>query len=283
MRVKMVVLGIVGILGILGMATASFGGDICAHVDVDWISKQAPLPPDFRIVQKQEQGPLCEVVLAIDGRLVPVYTGKDFLLAGTLFKEGNVITQKTLDGLADVAQEEAQKMIEKEALAKEKRKVFFKQSIKALDDLVSFSFKPGQAKDFLYVITDPNCSYCKQMMPELELVAMEAKLELKVIIYPVLGPKSVDMAAQAICDGYSYEAYNEIQLSETPPSCEKADKLIKATQSLFQSASLSFVPIVVAGDGNWVVEGNDMCEVKKHLGLESEDGDLGDGKGCGAN
>ncbi len=278
MRVKIMVLGIIGILG---MAVTSFAGTICTHVDMDWISKQVPLPPDARIVLKQEQGPLCEVVLAIDGSLVPVYTGQNFLLAGKLFKEGNFITQRTLEGLADVAKEEQQKMIEKEALAKEKRKVFFKQNSKALEDLVSFSFKPGQAKDFLYVITDPNCSYCKQMMPELELVAMEAKLELKVIIYPVLGPQSRDMAAQAICDDYSYEAYKEIQLSETIPTCDKADKLIKATQTLLQSADLSFVPVVVAGDGSWVVEGNDMCEVKKHLGIESEEGDHESGKGCG--
>ncbi len=280
MRVKIIVLGIIGILG---MAVTSFAGTVCTHVDMDWISKQVPLPPDARIVLKQEQGPLCEVVLAIDGSLVPVYTGKDFLLAGKLFKEGSFITKTTLAGLADVAEEEQQKMIEKEALAKEKRKVFFKQNIKALEDLVSFSFKPGQAKDFLYVITDPNCSYCKQMMPELELVAMEAKLELRFIIYPVLGPQSLDMATQAICDDYSYGAYKEIGLAETTASCEKADKLIKATQTLLQSVNLSFVPIVVAGDGSWVVEGNDMCGVKTHLGLESEEGDKGSGEGCGSD
>ena len=74
-----------------------------------------------------------------------------------------------------------------------------------MEDLTVFSFKPGKADTFLYVVTDPNCSYCKKLMPDLEILAMENHLEIKVVLFPVLGPKSRDMTVQTICEAYSYE------------------------------------------------------------------------------
>ena len=144
------------------------------------------------------------------------------------------------------------------------------------------SFQPGGPKDFLYVITDPNCSHCKELLPKLEEVAFEARLALRMIIYPVLGPKSRDMALQALCNDYSYEVYKEMELTGAVTACEKADDLIGKTESLLRSADISFVPLVVASDGSWVVEGNDICQVRTHLGLPSDEDENGSGDGCGS-
>ncbi len=271
-----------GIFLIFFMTAQVLAGDVCSHVTLEWISSQVPLSPGSKIVLKQDQGDFCEVVLAIDGNLASVYAGKDSLVAGRLFKQRIPVTKQTMDSLSDVAEIERNNEEEKEALAVEKRKVFFKTNIDALAPLVSMSFQPGQPKDFLYVITDPNCSHCKELSPKLEEVAFEAKLSLKMIIYPVLGPKSRDMALQALCGDYSYEAYKEMELSGAVTACEKADELIGKTEDLLRSGGISFVPLVVASDGSWVVEGNDICQVRTHLGLPSDEDENGSGDGCGA-
>jgi len=245
---------------------------VCTHVDMDWLSQQAPLPGEARIVYKKDQGALCEVVLSLDGNLVPLYAGKEFLLVGKLFRDKKFITGETLNALEDLARSERIKANGKKALEKEKRKAYFKKNLKVLEDLTLFSFKPARADKFLYLVTDPNCSYCKKLMPDLEILAMENHLEIKVILFPVLGPKSRDMAVQAICDKYSYEEYGQIQYQPELPGCSRADLLLEKTMPFFSGAGLSFVPVVISGDGTWVVEGNDIVQVKQHLGLTYRSG-----------
>lgn len=123
------------------------------------------------------------------------------------------------------------------------------------------------------MVTDPNCSHCKKLIPQLEEAAFEAKVTLKLVIYPVLGPQSRDMAARVICESYDWNGYKTVSLPEKPASCDTADQRIDTTMALMQTAGVAFVPMVVAPDGAWVVEGNDICAVRTHLGLKNEDGE----------
>ncbi len=253
---------------------------VCTHVDLDWLSQQVSLPMGAKIVHKKEQGELCEVVLALDGELVPLYAGKDFLLAGKLFKDKKFITRETLETLENVARKERTRANEKKALEKESRRVFFQQNLKVLEALTLFSFKPGKAESVLYVVTDPNCSHCKKLLPDLELVAMENHLEIKVILFPLLGPKSREMAIQTICGKLSYEDYAQIKFQPDTPGCEPADRLLEKTMGFFSRTNLSFVPVVISGDASWVVEGSNINQVKQNLGLVCEDGSNVSSNGC---
>jgi len=278
MKIKLM---ISAVFTILYMTSQALAGSVCSHVDLAWLSEQVPLSEGAKIVLKQERGDLCEVVVAIDGRLAPVYAGKDFIVAGRMFRQKRAVTQETMSGLSDIAEQERAEAKEKEALAVEKRKVFFKANIAALAPLVSMTFGPGNPGGALYVITDPNCSHCKKLLPQMEELAFEAQLTLKVIIHPVLGDKSRDMAAHALCNNFTYEQYTQMTGGETLAVCERSTDLLEKTKTLFSSADISFVPLVVAEDGSWVVEGSDIGEVKGHLGLECEEGGQGKGKGCG--
>lgn len=257
-----------GLVFFFAMAAPCFSESVCSHVDLDWISSHISLPNDARILQMTERGELCEVVLAINGGLAPIYAGKDFILAGRLFKNGISLTRETLNAMSDVAEKEREKLAVKKALEKENRATFFKKNIKALDELVALSYNPGQARDFFYVVTDPNCSHCKDLLPKLELAAQESGMGIKVIIYPLLGDSSLDLAVQAICNNYSYEAYLNIKRVEPIPSCERAENLVMKTMDFFRSANLFFVPLVVAGDGSWVAESSHNTVVRAFLGLE---------------
>lgn len=260
---------LVGLICLWATGTNGFADPICGHVDIDWISSHISLPNDARIVLKQEKGQICEVILSISGNLAPIYAGNDFILVGRLYKEGRQITRETMNALSDVIENEREKVVQEDALRKEKRKLFFKQNIQQLKEIAFLSFSPEQARNFFFVITDPNCPHCSDLLPKLEQAALESKMEVKVIIYPILGLKSRNMAIQAICNNYSYEAYKDIKIAESIHSCDQAESLLKKTDHFFQSGGLSAVPIVVSGDGSWVVENNDIHQIRTYLGIES--------------
>ena len=67
---------------------------VCDHVTLAWLQTQVPVPKDAKVVFRKEQGGLCEAVLSIEGGLAPVYAGKDFIVAGQLYKNGVSITRR---------------------------------------------------------------------------------------------------------------------------------------------------------------------------------------------
>lgn len=251
---------------------------ICDHVTLAWLQTQVPVPKDAELVFKKEQGVLCEAVLSINGGLTPIYAGKDFIVAGQMYKNGVFITRETMSSLSNVADAERKKAKEKEAKAVEMRKAFFKIHAPELADLVSLSFAPGGVSDkFIYVISDPACSHCKALFDGLEEVAAETGLALKLVLYPVLGESSKAMTAHVICEHLGYGAYKTMKKIGSAKGCEEANQRINKTFDLLKKADISFVPLVVAQDGSWVVEGNDICSVREHLGLDPGIGEKGGG------
>ena len=277
MNLKLMVAGI--LVGCC-MAAQTSAESVCSHVDLAWLSEQVHLPGEAKIVFKQEQGALCEVVVAIDGGLAPVYAGKDFIVAGPMYRKGEAVTRKTMAGLREIAEQEKQAAAERAALAVEKRKSFFRTHHALLDPLVAITFDPGGAQGAVYVVTDPNCAHCKALLPQMEVVAFEAQLALKLILYPVLGEKSRDMAAHALCNGFTYEQYSGMTEKVPGVVCDRSNALLPKTKALLSSAEISFVPLAVAGDGSWVVEGSDINAVRAHLGLDYEEEGNDGGESC---
>lgn len=270
------VLGFFVLLAGVSSGSTESSVSVCDHVTLEWLKSQVPIPKEAHLVFKKEQGSLCEAVLSIDGGLAPVYAGKDFIVAGQLYKKGVSLTRKTMSSLSGVADAEREKAKQREVKAVEMRKGFFKSHAADLPELVSLRFAPGGSSDkFIYVITDPACSHCKALLDNLEIVAAETGLALKVIIYPVLGEKSKTMTAHVICKSLSYGAYKTLKNIDTAKGCEKADLRIKKAVDMFKKVDISFVPLVVAQDGSWVVEGNDICRVREHLGLDPGTGEKG--------
>lgn len=259
------------------------GEDVCGHVTLEWIQSQAPaassMPETAKILLKQPRGEFCEVVLGFEGRLSPLYAGKDAVITGKMYSRGEAVSRKTITGLADVAARERALAKEKKAAAAEARKGFYKENTAGLDALVSMRFRPESGKS-LYVITDPRCSHCKALMPELEAAAFEGRMGLDMIVYPALGKKSRDMAAHALCNGFDYMDYVGMAAPDSAAACEKADGLIEKTVDFMKTAGQTAVPVVIAADGSWMVEGNDINQIRSHLGLEPLEGAVGHAGAC---
>jgi hypothetical protein len=254
---------------ILGSTCVSFANSTCSHVDMTWISEQIPQLKKGEIFSKNEMEEVCEVILSLGADLIPLYAGKTFILSGDLFKDGQYITRNTMKRI-------------KETRQKGKRQGFLKKHVGELETLTSLSFNPTRSDKSLLVITDPDCSHCKALLPELEMIAMEKKLALKIIIFPILGEKSQSMAIKAICGNISYEEYKNLKYEKNskPAGCEKASTLLNKTTAFFGDAGLSFVPLVVEENGEWIVEGNDIHQLKLNLGLASDGDESGPDSAC---
>ncbi len=74
--------------------------------------------------------------------------------------------------------------------------------------------------------------------------------------------------------------YRQMQFQPDTPGCRQADILLEKTMSFFSRAALSFVPVVISGDGTWVVEENDISQVKQNLGIICDDGTSDSSKRC---
>jgi len=248
-------------------------------VDIEWTSKHIPLPRDAKIVLKKEKEQLCEVILRVEGNLVPVYAGKNFILAGQLFKDGRSITRNSMAAIPDKIRAEQNQAGEKNNIEKARLKAFFKEKVKTLAEFVFLSFKPNQTDGFIYVVTDPACPHCNDLLLKLKPVALEARVEIRVITYPILGPRSRDLAVNAICNRYSYQYYTR-KMDEPGDSCNRAEVLLKKTEQFLRSAGLTFVPLVIAGDGSWIVDTNDIAKIREHLGVAFEKEGSGSGGVC---
>ncbi len=71
---------------------------ICKDITLAGMQNHVPIPP-ATILSKQEINGICEVILDINGQYVPVYAGKNFVIAGEMFQDKKQITQTRLDGL----------------------------------------------------------------------------------------------------------------------------------------------------------------------------------------
>ncbi len=260
---------LITIVLILMCSTAANGSaaSICDVVNIPWMSTQIPLPQNARIIFKQESGALCEIILSLNGNIVPVYAGNGFILAGQLFKDRQSVTQATLNTIPDVIEKEKRRAAFEKARKKEKARKFLKANAQSLEKRVSLSFTPEHADKAIYVITDPRCSHCKQLLPGLKEVGRKSHTKINVIIYPLLGAESKILAAHAICNQYTFDQYLDIAAAKPAP-CPEANIFIDETLSFFRSGGLSSVPAVVAADGSWVVDNNDINRIKLHLGIK---------------
>jgi len=275
--IKMVSLICIIFLLVWITGTSCFSASKCDRVTLGFISDHIPLPKDVSVVFKQEKDHFCEVILKINNSLVPVYCTETSVLAGQLFHNKTSMTQKTLNSIPELIEKERQQSLNELALKREKTIKLLKQNVKALDNLVSISFKPETFKTHIYVISDPGCSHCKNLLTQLWPAAVKSNTEIRLIIFPMGKAESLAMAATAICKEYSFQDYIHIKQGDTAaPVCALADQMIPETIRFFQSAGLFFVPVVLAGDGSWVVDTSDINRVRFHLGIEPVDNDTPD-------
>ena len=210
----------------------------CKGKDIDWLRKHIPIPVST-IESKKSVNGMCEIILKAGTQFIPVYAGKDFVLAGEMFQEKIRKTEATLNSI--------------------KTKIA-KNSTEELNKAVAFTYTPENSTGkSIYMITDPLCPYCSKAAIGIKKIADETKTNIKVILYTVHGEDGIKKCEKAICNNYSFEKYiNTDWKSEKVEeiNCDSADELMKTAATVAQKIGITGVPAFVFEDGKQIAGGN---------------------------
>lgn len=117
-----------------------------------------------------------------------------------------------------------------------------------------FSIRLSKGKEgALYVFSDPGCSYCRALEPELDKLAKRFTIHL----FPVSvigGRQSAERVSPIMCAGTELRASAWRQLAIDRASvargCVAGDEAIAANNEIFRAAGLSGTPTIIASNGS---------------------------------
>ena len=204
---------------------------ICEEVK---LSDHAPIPP-YRVESKREVFGLCEMILNINGQLVPIYATKDFIISGEMFSYRRQITQRQLEIV--------------------KRKVI-KENLSKIETLRYFSYKPKGAKEgkYFYFISDPDCPYCQRVKDKVKELADRYGWEVRIIWYPLPFHREAKPKAVAhYCENRTYEDYLRDDYGKE--QCEEGRKAVEKNLRVLRSI-VKGTPTFVFPGGEVVVGAN---------------------------
>ena len=214
-------------LAILSFPVFGFAS-VCDEVNLE---KHVPIPP-YKIESKREVFGLCEMIININNQLIPVYATKDFVISGEMFSNKRQITYEMLEKV---------------------KKEITKRNVKKLEKLRYVSYKPENAKNYFYFISDPDCPYCNSVKGKVAELAKKYGWEIRLIWFPLpFHPRAKEKAISFLCENKTYEDYLKNDYGKS--FCEEGKKAVEENLRV-----LSFVkgtPTFIFPDGDVIVGAN---------------------------
>jgi len=152
------------------------------------LTEHVPVPP-YKVESKREVFGLCEMILNINGELIPVYVTEDFVISGEMFTRKVQVTQVQIERV---------------------RKKVIKENLMKIETLRYVSYKPEGVKEgrYFYFISDPDCPYCEKMKGKVKELADKYGWEIRLIWYPLPFHREAKPKAVAhYCENRTYEDY----------------------------------------------------------------------------
>ncbi len=171
---------------------------------------------------------LCQVQIKSQGRHHLIYTdpGGNFVLAGNLhdLKTGKNLTQENQLVLNRLSPEELQQ----------------------LDSLTAFTL--GRGKKTIFLVTDPQCPYCKQAESLLKKMVEKEDLLVRFILFPLESYKgSREQCISVICDNKGIEGFDSNYRSDN--QCPEGIKKIEAASAFLLKRGINSTPTLILPDG----------------------------------
>ncbi len=219
----------------------------CSGVSEKTVRAHLPVA-EFTIESKQPRFGLCEVILRVKGRLVPLYGKKNFFIAGDLYLEKTKVTGH--------------------ALSRVQKRIFISQRSRIEKNVVMTYAPKKSTKRVLYLFTDPLCPYCHEAGEAAMKLADRYNVTLKVLLYPVHGEKGVKKSVEAVCRKFTFQQYNNLKWKSAEADdsfqCARGKRLVKEAEVISESLGIDGVPAFYFDNGVFV-SGADMKEVEAEL------------------
>jgi len=230
------------VLFCLSFLNPGFSAGLCDKVNLTTLKTHIPftLPKESQIVAKREIKGLCEVILKIKNRSLPLYVGNDFVILGQMFSYKRNVAQSQI---------------------KEIQTKTFTDLKPQIEEMAVIVYKPSPtATHVVYMFTDPLCPWCHKAEEEIKQVVDKYNVTLKIIFYPVHLPKGKERAIEAVCRKLDLDTYlrgdwkKENKTKEY--QCKEGKQLLENSMSLGKKLGVSGVPTFFLDNGNKVVGAN---------------------------
>ena len=213
------------------MATSCFAGGCPSKNAVgSAIKKSFGQKVDIESITRSKMPGVCQVQVKFRGRNTLVYVDSkgDFLIAGNLFdaKTGKNLTKEVIAELNKLTKDE----------------------LKRLDKMVASTL--GDKGPAVYLVTDPQCPYCKKAETILEPMAKDGKLTVKYLLFPLRFHKGAkEECISIICDNKGLEGFKNRYRSDN--QCEKGKKQVEETMKFLMSKGIGGTPTYIFPDGRY--------------------------------
>ncbi len=219
---------------VLAISTGAFAGQqskvpsVCEGIN---LNANVPIPP-YKLVSQRDVYGLCEMILSINGEMVPVYATKNFVIAGEMFSHKH---QVTVEHMRDITSNIL--------------KSNFAQVKKELDGIVITRFNP-KAPKYVYLIVDPTCPYCESSKSKIADMAEKYNFGVKLVFYPIHGNESTQKIESFVCSKNSFNDYIKDKYGQKtcPNGKSYIDKSIKVNEDL----KVEGTPTVITYKGDYI-------------------------------
>jgi len=248
----------------------SFASDIPTNEEVQKALKPILAQGKVVSVSKSPIPNLYEVVVEANGRFFPIYMDKSlrYVISGMIvdLKTRENITQKKFIKLQMEAEKKKFVALVK-ALGNEKANKLAKLLAGRKYSIVDLPSIPDNAivlgnpngKKVLYVITDPECPFCKQFDMELKkLVEMDKDVKIVEILYPlpfhrhafqvssaVLCQDSNEKSKELLDKAFANQRDSSTLENISKQACPKGDFLVKQHKSFASKVGLTGTPTIL--------------------------------------
>lgn len=185
------------------------------------------------IVKEITPGPtsgLCQILVEFNGQKKILYSDNKgiYLITGQIFdtKTKKNITQETVTELNR----------------------FTDDDMKKLETFTAFTV--GEKGPSVYLVTDPQCPYCKKAEEELVPMAKKGQIKLHVLLFPLPFHKGAkEECISILCDNKGIEGLKNRYRSEN--QCDKGKKKIEDTMTFLKKKGISGTPTHIFPDGRY--------------------------------
>ncbi|MBA4393729.1 MAG: hypothetical protein C0407_09275 [Desulfobacca sp.] len=201
---------------------------------------------EVKKISPSEVSGLCRIQVKIGGQIHLLYSDSrgDFLFTGNLFetKTGKNLTQETTQFLNRFTSEE------------------FRQ----LEPLTAFTM--GQGKKVVYLVTDPQCPFCKQAEALIKKISAKEDLLVRFLLFPLDSHKGArEQCVSILCDRKGIEGFDSGYQSSN--QCPEGIKKIDSTIAFLQKKGITSTPTLIFSDGIYISGLPPEEELRKRLGL----------------
>ncbi|WP_025270684.1 thioredoxin fold domain-containing protein [Hippea sp. KM1] len=207
--------------------------NVCDNISLSRIMPY--MPPDYRIISKKllRDANLCDMLISVNGKIIPVYANSKIAIIGSLFKDGKSISDKEVN-----------------AYLSNQFKKRFDTYGKHLNSLVAADYfpQPSKRNRFFYLVVDPQCPYSNNIKNDIKKICNRLKIGAKLIFISKY-KGSEDQISSFVCNKKGFSDYLKDNFGNTNRCKRGSDYIKRSNDLIMDDLRITDTPTIILPSG----------------------------------